>query len=127
MYHFYKTFGGNMQNSKLMILDEKTLQNLQYYMPENKVLQQLANFFSIFSDSTRLKILSALAVSEMCVNDIAVSLNINQTTVSHQLKLLKSIGAVKDQREGKIIFYSIANKTINDVMLNGVDYLSQDA
>ena len=127
MYHFYKTFGGNMQNSKLMILDEKTLQNLQYYMPENKVLQQLANFFSIFSDSTRLKILSALAVSEMCVNDIAVSLNINQTTVSHQLKLLKSIGAVKDQREGKIIFYSIANKTINDVMLNGVDYLLQDA
>ncbi len=116
-----------MQNSKLMILDEKTLQNLQYYMPENKVLQQLANFFSIFSDSTRLKILSALAVSEMCVNDIAVSLNINQTTVSHQLKLLKSIGAVKDQREGKIIFYSIANKTINDVMLNGVDYLLQDA
>ncbi len=116
-----------MQNSKLMILDEKTLQNLQYYMPENKVLQQLANFFSIFSDSTRLKILSALAVSEMCVNDISVSLNINQTTVSHQLKLLKSIGAVKDQREGKIIFYSIANKTINDVMLNGVDYLLQDA
>ena len=127
MYHFYKTFGGNMQNSKLMILDQKTLQNLQYYMPENKVLQQLANFFSIFSDSTRLKILSALAVSQMCVNDIAVSLNINQTTVSHQLKLLKSIGAVKDQCEGKIIFYSIANKTINDVMLNGVDYLLQDA
>lgn len=116
-----------MSNSKIMILDENTLQNLQYYMPENKVLQQLANFFSIFSDSTRLKILSALAVTEMCVNDIAVSLNINQTTVSHQLKLLKSIGAVKDQREGKIIFYSIANKTINDVMLNGVDYLLQDA
>ncbi len=114
-----------MSNAKIMNLDQKTLQNLQYYMPENKVLQQLADFFSIFSDSTRLKILSALAVSEMCVNDISVTLGINQTTVSHQLKLLKGIGAVKDQRDGKIIFYSIANKTVNDVMLNGVDYLLQ--
>ncbi len=116
-----------MQNNKIMNLDEKTLQNLQYYMPENHFLQQLANFFSVFSDSTRLKILSALAVSQMCVNDISVSLNLNQTTVSHQLKLLKSIGAVKDKREGKIIFYSIANNTIHDVMLNGVDYLLKDA
>lgn len=116
-----------MSNNKIMNLDEKTLQNLQYYMPENKILQQLANFFSVFSDSTRLKILSALAVTEMCVNDISVSLKINQTTVSHQLKLLKNIGAVKDQRDGKIIYYSIANSTINDVMLNGVDYLLKEA
>ena len=104
-----------------MNLSEETLENLKYYMPENKVLQQLASFFSVFGDGTRLKILSALALSDMCVNDISVSLNLNQTTVSHQLKLLKDAGAVKYLRDGKVIYYSLANKTINEVMLNGVD------
>ena len=112
-----------MDENKLMFLDEKTIINLQYYMPKNSVLQQMANFFSIFSDETRLKILSALSISKMCVNDISTSLSLNQTTVSHQLKILKSIGAVKDNRCGKIVYYSIANKTINEVMLNSVDYL----
>lgn len=112
-----------MEKSKIMFLDEKTISNLQYYMPDNSVLQQMANFFSIFSDETRLKILSALSLSKMCVNDISVSLNLNQTTVSHQLKILKAVGAVKDDRCGKVIYYSIATKTINEVMLSGVDYL----
>lgn len=112
-----------MEESKIMFLDEKTISNLQYYMPDNSVLQQMANFFSIFSDETRLKILSALSLSKMCVNDISVSLNLNQTTVSHQLKILKAVGAVKDDRCGKVIYYSIATKTINEVMLSGVDYL----
>ena len=112
-----------MDENKIMFLDEKTIINLQYYMPKNSVLQQMANFFSIFSDETRLKILSALSISKMCVNDISTSLSLNQTTVSHQLKILKSIGAVKDNRSGKIVYYSIANKTINEVMLNSVDYL----
>lgn len=112
-----------MEENKILFLDEKTILNLQYYMPQNSVLQQMANFFSIFSDETRLKILSALSISKMCVNDISISLSLNQTTVSHQLKILKSIGAVKDERCGKVIYYSIANDTINEVMLNGVDYL----
>ena len=112
-----------MEKSKIMFLDEKTISNLQYYMPDNSVLQQMANFFSIFSDETRLKILSALSLSKMCVNDISVSLNLNQTTVSHQLKILKAVGVVKDDRCGKVIYYSIATKTINEVMLSGVDYL----
>ena len=67
--------------------------------------------------------MSALSLSKMCVNDISVSLNLNQTTVSHQLKILKAVGVVKDDRCGKVIYYSIATKTINEVMLSGVDYL----
>ena len=79
-----------MEENKILFLDEKTILNLQYYMPQNSVLQQMANFFSIFSDETRLKILSALSISKMCVNDISISLSLNQTTVSHQLKILKT-------------------------------------
>lgn len=104
-------------------LDQITLSNLQYYMPENNTLRQLADAFSIFSDFTRLKILSALALSEMCVNDLSNYLDINQTTLSHQLKLLKTFNAVKDKRVGKLVIYSINNKMVNNIMMDGVDYI----
>lgn len=108
---------------KKILLDEKKQKDIHYYMPEAHMLTQLADFFSIFSDTTRIKILSALSVSEMCVNDIANILELNQTTVSHQLKSLKNVGAVKYRRDGKSMFYSIADRVINDCLLNGVEYL----
>ncbi|MGN1213137.1 MAG: ArsR/SmtB family transcription factor [Christensenellales bacterium] len=111
-----------MDNTKIL-LKEEIVKDVKYYLPEEKMCNKLANFFSMFSDSTRIKILSALAISEMCVNDISRILKINQTTVSHQLKLLKSTGTVKFRRDGKVIYYSISSKLINDCMLNGVDYL----
>ena len=63
-------------------------------MPNEKICTNLAGFYSIFSDSTRLKILISLLLGEMCVNDLSRLLNINQTTISHQLKILKSNGVV---------------------------------
>ena len=104
-------------------IDNATLSNLQYYMPEPETLRQLADTFSIFSDFTRLKILSALALSEMCVNDLSRYLNINQTTLSHQLRFLKNYNAVTDRRIGKVVVYSLGNSKINDIMTNGVDYI----
>ncbi len=68
--------------------------------------------------------LSALAISEMCVTDLSRVLDINQTTISHQLRLLKNLGIVKSERQGKIIFYSLVNDTVNDVMLKGVEFLA---
>lgn len=109
--------------TKKLLVDEKTANDIKYYLPQEKVLRMLADFFSIFSDETRIKILSALSVSELCVNDISNILKLNQTTVSHQLKLLKSIGAVKYRRDGKIIYYSLADKNINDCLMNGVNYV----
>lgn len=104
-------------------IDQATLSNLQYYMPENNTLRQLADAFSVFSDFTRLKILSALALSEMCVNDLSKYLSINQTTLSHQLKFLKTFNAVKDKRVGKLVVYSINNQMVNNIMMDGVDYI----
>ncbi len=108
---------------RVLFLQEKQQQDILNYMPKDATLSKLANFFSVFADATRIKILTALCMSEMCVNDLSVMLKINQTTVSHQLKLLKQNGAVTSVREGKIIYYSITNQRINDVMLNGVDCL----
>lgn len=109
----------------LIVLPQTQQDVLSEYMPNDATLKKIADFFSMFSDSTRIKIITALCLGRMCVNDLSVVLNINQTTVSHQLKFLKTFGAVTSEREGKIIYYSIKNTTINDVMLNGVNYLLQ--
>ena len=111
-----------MENTKILLKKEK-VEDVNYYMPSQETCYGLANFFSMFADPTRIKILSALAVSEMCVNDLSKILEMNQTTVSHQLKLLKSTGTVKFRRQGKVIFYSISSQMVNDCLLSGVDYL----
>ena len=106
------------------VLIDKDLQGLiKEYVPEGEILDELAGFFSLFSDGTRLKVISALAISEMCVSDMSELLRINQTTVSHQLRLLKNLNAVKTKRQGKIIFYSLKNDLLSDVLLKGVEFL----
>ena len=112
-----------MENIKLMTISENDYSNLKYYMPSLDVLQQMADYFSSFSDTTRLKILSALSIKSMCVNDLSLVLDANQSTISHQLKSLKSLGVVKDKRLGKVIYYAIASNNINEILLNGVNYL----
>ncbi|MBE7088012.1 MAG: helix-turn-helix transcriptional regulator [Clostridiales bacterium] len=107
----------------MMLLDRRTKDLVCEYVPEGDVLDSIVCFFSIFADHTRVRILSALAISEMCVTDLSRVLNINQTTVSHQLRLLKNLQIVKSERNGKIIFYSLVNDLVNDVMLKGVEFL----
>ena len=108
---------------EMMLLDRRTKDLIREYVPNGDVLDSIVCFFSIFADHTRVKMLSALAISEMCVTDLSRVLDINQTTVSHQLRLLKNLGIVKSERQGKIIFYSLVNDTVNDVMLKGVEFL----
>ncbi len=109
--------------TETLLLDKRTQSMVEGYVPTGEILSSLVRFFSIFSDSTRLRILSALAISEMCVTDISRVLEINQTTVSHQLRFLKDAGMVKTDRHGKIIFYSVVNDVVNDVLLKGVEFL----
>ncbi|MDE6850259.1 MAG: metalloregulator ArsR/SmtB family transcription factor [Clostridia bacterium] len=107
----------------MMLLDRRTKDLVKEYVPEGDVLDSITCFFGVFADATRVRILSALAISEMCVTDLSRVLDINQTTVSHQLRLLKNLGIVKSERDGKIITYSLINDTVNDVMLKGVEFL----
>ena len=74
---------------EMMLLDRRTKDLIREYVPDGDVLDSIVCFFSIFADHTRVKMLSALAISEMCVTDLSRVLDINQTTVSHQLRLLK--------------------------------------
>ncbi len=109
--------------AETLLLDRRTQGIVEDYIPDGEILASLVRFFSVFSDSTRLKILSALAISEMCVTDISRVLEINQTTVSHQLRFLKDAGLVGSERHGKIIFYFLRNDLVNDVLLKGVEFL----
>ena len=106
-----------------MLIDRRLQDLVHDYVPRGEILDELVCFFSIFSDYTRLKIISALAITEMCVSDISEILSINQTTVSHQLRLLKNLNAVKTKRQGKVIFYSLRSDALSDVLLKGVEFL----
>lgn len=106
-----------------LLLDRRTQSMVEGGVPSEEVLQSLVRFYSVFADGTRLKILSALAISEMCVTDISRVLGINQTTVSHQLRYLKDCNLVRTERHGKVIFYMLAGEMVNEVLLKGVEFL----
>jgi len=111
------------ESMQTLLLDRQTQSMVEGGVPEGDVLQSLVRFYSVFADGTRLKILSALAISEMCVTDISRVLGINQTTVSHQLRYLKDCRLVKTERHGKVIFYMLSGDIVNDILLRGVEFL----
>lgn len=94
-------------------------------MPEEDDLYDLADFFKVFGDTTRIKMLYVLMCSEMCVCDLAQILNMTQSAISHQLRLLKQMDLVKNRREGKTIFYSLTDSHIKTILSQGLDHIME--
>lgn len=101
-------------------IDERKQQLVKKYVSDGK-MKKLASFFDVLSDGTRLKILSALAITPMCVSDLSAVLEINQTTVSHQLARMRLAAMVDFRREGKVCIYYVCDKGINNVLLQAVE------
>lgn len=106
-----------------ILLDEYTRNLVRKYDLRGGGLTALADFFAALSDSTRIRIVSALSISEMCVSDLSALLELNQTTVSHQLKNLRSIGVVDYRRQGKVVFYYIKSRVVLDVMTSASEFI----
>lgn len=94
-------------------------------LPKDETLYDLAELFKVFGDSTRIKILCALFESEMCVCDLAVLLNVSQSAISHQLRVLKAARLVKFRRSGKIIYYSLEDEHIKHIFDEGLKHITE--
>ena len=94
-------------------------------MPDEDELYDLAELFKVFGDSTRIRILTVLFGEEMCVCDIAEALQMNQSAVSHQLKILKNAKLIKNRREGKQVYYALADDHVSTILAMGLEHIEE--
>lgn len=104
---------------------EEIVHKVEETMPDEEALEELAGFFKVFGDVTRIKILCVLFRSEMCVCDLAEVLGMTQSAISHQLRMLKQMKLVKNRREGKTVFYSLADAHIQTIMNQGMEHIRE--
>jgi len=110
---------------EFMHVHEEIVQKVEQVLPDEQELLDLAEFFKVFGDSTRIKILYVLSQSEMCVCDIATLLQMGQSAISHQLRILKQMQLVKFRREGKTVFYSLSDNHIQTILAQGMEHVNE--
>ena len=115
----------NEKNNEFLAAHEDVVKRVLESQPAEEVLYDLAELFKVFGDSTRIRILYALIESEICVGDIAQLLNLGQSAVSHQLKLLKDAKLVKFRREGKVIFYALNDDHVRTILNMGIEHIEE--
>ena len=103
-------------------IHEDLLKIVDETLPEETELYDLAELFKVFGDSTRIRILFVLFEAEVCVCDLAKALNMTQSAISHQLRILKQNKLVKSRREGKSIFYSLADDHVRTIINQGREH-----
>ena len=102
---------------------ENLVHQIEDGMPSEEIMQNLADFYKVFGDVTRIKILCVLFQSELCVCDLAEVVGMTQSAVSHQLRVLKQMKLVKNRREGKIVYYSLADAHIQSILNQGMEHI----
>ena len=110
---------------EFMFVHQEIVERVNAAMPAEETLFDLAELFKVFGDSTRIRILFVLFESEMCVCDIAQLLNMTQSAISHQLRILKQMKLVKSRREGKTVFYSLADDHIQTILNQGMEHVME--
>lgn len=108
------------------VIHEVIVNLVREKMPQEETLYDLAELFKVFGDSTRIKILWALDEAEMCVCDIAVLLNMTQSAISHQLRVLRQSNLVKNRREGKVVYYSLDDEHVRQIFNQGLIHVNEE-
>ncbi len=115
----------DIERCGFLFVHEEIVQQVLSQMPKDEKLYDLAELFKVFGDSTRIKILYALFEAELCVCDIAQLLNLTQSAVSHQLRVLKASRLVKPRKEGKTVFYSLADDHVRTLIAQGMEHINE--
>lgn len=115
----------DIENCVCDVIHEDVINMVKDRMPNEEELSDLSNLFKVFGDSTRIKILWALDENEMCVCDIAYLLNMTQSAISHQLRVLKDARLVKYRKEGKIVYYSLDDEHVKQIFDQGIIHIKE--
>lgn len=108
-----------------IIVHDDIVKKVENILPQEEKLYDLADFFKVFGDTTRIKILQALRISEMCVCDLAYTLKTSQSAMSHQLKTLRQANLVKFRKEGKTTFYSLKDHHVDIILDTGLEHIEE--
>jgi DNA-binding transcriptional ArsR family regulator len=108
------------------VIHKEVIQKVQATIPNDESLSEVAELFKILGDRTRTRILHALFEAEMCVCDLAYLLNMTQSSISHQLRVLKQAKLVKNRKEGKVVYYSLADDHIKSIFEQAFDHVNED-
>ena len=106
-------------------IHKNLLERVNEKMPDEMELYDLSELFKVFGDSTRIRILFVLFEEEVCVCDLAEQLNMTQSAISHQLRVLKQMKLVKNRREGKTVYYSLADGHIQNIISQGMEHIME--
>jgi ArsR family transcriptional regulator len=115
----------DLESCQIQCIHPEVIRFVRKKMPENIHLSELSEFYKLFGDSTRLGILVALSNSELCVCDLAALLRMKQSAVSHQLRILKQSRIVRSRRDGKMVYYSLEDEHIRNVLNVGLEHLGE--
>ena len=121
----YRMNDPEIEQCDFIHVHEEIVKQVTKAMPDEDQLMDLADFFKVFADSTRIKILYVLSQAEMCVCDIANLLQMGQSAISHQLRVLKQMRLVKYRRDGKTVFYSLADSHIETILAQGMEHIEE--
>jgi ArsR family transcriptional regulator, lead/cadmium/zinc/bismuth-responsive transcriptional repressor len=107
------------------VLHPETVEAVRVRMPAEEDLFDLAELFKVFGDSTRVRILSALSCSELCVNDLAALLGMTYSAISHQLKALRAAKLVRARKDGKIVYYALDDEHVGAIIAIGMQHIGE--
>lgn len=110
---------------EITIIHEDVVKKVKKIMPEDDEIYDLAEFFKVFADSTRMKMIYALMENELCVCDLANIVNTTQSAISHQLKILRQSKLVKFRKEGKVVYYSLNDEHISQIVKKGREHIEE--
>ena len=105
---------------------EDVLERVRKKMPNEDPIYEVSELFKVFGDSTRARIICALNIEEMCVCDLSALLNMTQSAISHQLRILKSSRLAKSRKQGKVVYYSLDDSHIGDIFAKAFEHVMEE-